>query len=119
MELRKISQEELDKIIENHQHWLKRDCEGWEKMKANLSYADLSYANLRDVDLRQAIFRGANLSYSDLSYANLRDTNLTCVDLRGADLSHADLMRASLINADLSGANYSFNFIFTLAMSCK
>ena len=92
MELRKISQEELNEIVKNHRHWLNKDCEGWEKMRADLSYVDLRRANLRDVDLRQAIFRGA--------------------DLRGADL-----MGASLINADLSGANYSFNFIFTLTMS--
>ena len=92
MELRKISREELNEIVENHRHWLNRDCEGWEKMRADLSYVDLRRANLRDVDLRWAIFRGT--------------------DLRGADL-----MGASLINADLSGANYSFNFIFTLTMS--
>ena len=67
MELRKISQEELNEIVENHQHWLNKDCDGWEKMRADLSY----------VDLRQAIIRGS----------------------------------------DLSGANYSFNFIFTLTMS--
>ena len=97
MELRKISQEELNEIVENHRHWLNRDCDGWEKMRADLSYVDLRRANLRDVDLRQAIFR--------------------CADLRGADLMGADLMGASLINADLSGANYSFNFIFTLTMS--
>ena len=79
MELRKISQEELNEIVENHRHWLNRDCDGWEKMRAELSY----------------------------------------VDLRGVDLRGADLRGASFINADLSGANYSFNFIFTLTMSCK
>ena len=68
MELRKISQEELDKIIENHQHWLKKDCDGWEKMRADLSYVDLRGANLRDVDLRQAIFRGADLSGANYSF---------------------------------------------------
>ena len=56
MELRKISQEELNEIVENHRHWLNRDCDGWEKMRADLSYVDLRGANLRDVDLRQAIF---------------------------------------------------------------
>ena len=41
-----MTQEELDKIIEQHQHWLNEDCEGWEGMKANLRGADLSRANL-------------------------------------------------------------------------
>lgn len=31
-----MTQEELDKIVEQHQHWLKKDCEGWEHMKAYL-----------------------------------------------------------------------------------
>jgi uncharacterized protein YjbI with pentapeptide repeats len=41
-----MTQEELDKIVEQHQHWLKEDCEGWEDMKADLSGADLSEADL-------------------------------------------------------------------------
>ena len=32
-----MTQEELNNIIEKHQHWLKGDCEGWENMKADLS----------------------------------------------------------------------------------
>ena len=39
-----MTQEELNKIVERHQHWLKEDCEGWEDMKADLSGADLSGA---------------------------------------------------------------------------
>ena len=58
MELRKISQEELNKIVENHQHWLNEDCNGWEKMRANLNCADL---------------REANLSYADLNCADLSE----------------------------------------------
>jgi hypothetical protein len=50
-----MTQEELDKIVEQHQHWLKEDCEGWEDMKAdlykaNLIGADLSGTNLSDED---------------------------------------------------------------------
>ena len=41
-----MTQEKLNKIIENHQHWLNEDCEGWETMRANLSNADLRYADL-------------------------------------------------------------------------
>ena len=49
-----MTQEELDKIVEQHQHWLKEDCEGWECMKANLSSAKLSSANLREAKLSEA-----------------------------------------------------------------
>lgn len=43
-----MTQEELNKILENHKYWLNEDCEGWESMKANLRYADLSSAYLSD-----------------------------------------------------------------------
>lgn len=36
-----MTQEELNKIIENHQHWLRRDCVCWEDMRANLKGACL------------------------------------------------------------------------------
>ena len=72
-----MTQEELSKVLDNHKHWLNEDCEGWEKMKADLSHAylrgaDLSYADLSYANLRGANLRGAYLSYADLSYANLR-----------------------------------------------
>ena len=37
-----MTNEEIKEIIENHQHWLKEDCEGCENMKADLRGADLS-----------------------------------------------------------------------------
>ena len=46
-----MTQEELDKIVEQHQHWLNEDCEGWEGMKANLRGANLSGTNLSGANL--------------------------------------------------------------------
>ena len=41
-----MNQNELNKILENHKHWLNGDCDGWERMRANLKGADLTDANL-------------------------------------------------------------------------
>ena len=105
-----MTQEELYKIIERHQHWLNEDCEGWEAMKADLRGADLSGAKLSGANLRGADLIGANLSGADLSDANLRGANLYGANLRGASficakLSGANLRGADLIGADLCGAN--------------
>ena len=54
-----MTQEELNKILENHKHWLNEDCEGWESMRANLHGADLSWADLRGANLRGADLSGA------------------------------------------------------------
>ena len=42
---------ELKKIIDDHQHWINEDCEGWQELKANLRGADLCEANPRGADL--------------------------------------------------------------------
>ena len=88
-----MTQEELDKIVEQHQHWFREDCEGWEKMRADLRAADLVGANLR----------GANLTYANLAGANLRGANLTRTNLTDADLYGANLHGATLTDANLTG----------------
>ena len=120
----------LEKILEDHKHWLNRDIAGWGNMYANLSGADLSnvylsdailnYANLSGADLsnvylsdailnyanlRGADLKGANLSGADLSYADLRDVDLRGANLSGADLSYADLRGVDLRYADLRGVD--------------
>ena len=99
MELRTISKQELDKIIDNHKKWLKSG--GDEGERADLNFADLSSANLRSADLRHANLRSADLSSADLRYADLRSADLRSADLSSADLSSADLRSADLSSADL------------------
>ena len=101
-----MTQQELDKIVERHQHWLKKDCEGWADLSwANLSGADLKGANLRWADLSGANLSGANLRWADLSGANLSGANLSGANLRWADLRWANLVEANLEGANLEGAN--------------
>ena len=122
MDYRKIENDELTKIIENHKHWIDEDVDGWEDMmadlsrtdlsRANLSRADLYGANLSRADLYGANLYGANLSRANLYGANLYGANLSLADLYGANLSRAnlygaDLSRANLSGADLYGANLS------------
>ena len=105
--MKKLTQKQINKILEGHKHWLNEDCRGWETMMADFSSCDLSGANLSDANLS-----GANLSGANLRYANLRGADLSGAYLRGADLSGAYLRDAYLSDAylrgaDLSGANLS------------
>ena len=119
-----MTQNELNKILENHKHWINRDCEDWKSLRANLIGADLTGANLIGANLRGAYLRNAHLSGTylsgaDLHYADLRSTYLTgayltgaylrnadlrCADLSYTDLSYTDLTGVDLRNANLSGA---------------
>jgi len=99
--MRNITEAELKQMLENHLHWLREDCDGWENMRADLCYADLRYANLCNADLRYANLRNANLRYADLRNADLRNA-----DLCNADLCYANLRNADLCNADLRYAHH-------------
>ena len=126
--MKKITTEELKTVLENHLHWLREDCKGWEKMRADLRYADLRYAdlryadlsnaNLRYADLRYADLRYADLRYAELSYAELSNANLRYADLRYAELSNANLRYADLSNANLRYANLSYAKNFYYPMNC-
>ena len=122
MEMKNVSIKELELILENHKHWLKKDCDSWENLCANLYGADLHEADLHGADLSGADLRGANLSRANLYGANLygadlyganlsrailRGANLSRANLHGANLSGADLHEADLYRADLSGADLS------------
>jgi len=84
-----MTQEEIKKVLEEHQHWLRQDVDVCEQMRADLTGADLIWANLTGADLR----------WADLTGADLRWANLTGADLRGAVLTRADLTRANITGA--------------------
>ena len=100
-----MTQEQLNKIIENHQHYLNKDIDGWESMRADLSDKNLSGLDLKNANLREANFRNANLSNSNLGDANLNNADLAYADLSNSDLRKANLRKANLINANLAYAN--------------
>ena len=64
-----MNQDELNKILENHNHWMNEDCDDWGRMKADLEGDNLS---------------GLNLNFVDLSYADLSKTNLNGANFRYA-----------------------------------
>ncbi len=126
-----MTNEELKKIIEKHEKWLKSQ-EGGERANlhdANLCGANLCGADLREANLCGADLRGADLSGADLSGANLRGADLRDADLReadlygvnlfGADLREADLFGADLREADLFGANlFGAKNVLFVPMTC-
>ena len=110
-----MTKEELNRVLENHLHWLQKDCDGWENMCADLEGANLRGANLKCADLRGASLKcadieganieGANLRGANFKFANLRGASLKCADIEGANLRGADLKCANIEGADLRDAN--------------
>lgn len=67
--MRRLTQKELNEILDNHELWLKTNGEQGEK--ADLSDKDLRYLYLSGRDLRRADFRN-----SDLRDTNFRGTKI-------------------------------------------
>lgn len=109
-----MNREQLDKILENHKHWIYKDCEGWEDMRA-----DLCGVNLWGADLYRANLSGAILCDANLREVNLRGANLYRTNLCGASLYDADLLGANLGGADLREVNlYGAKNIPFIPMTC-
>ena len=105
-----LTREKLNKILEEHKHWIDEDCKNWEEMRADLRNADLRGADLSGADLLNAYLSGTDLLNADLRGANLHNAYLSgaCLlnaNLSGANLHNAYLRGADLHNAELSGAN--------------
>ena len=111
--MRTITQEELNKIIEQHQHWIKKDCEGWGDMRAYLYGAYLYGANLKGANLEGAYLYGANLEGAYLECAYLKGANLEGANLEGANLYGANLKGANLKGAYLKGEDFRLGKILT------
>lgn len=106
--MKTYTHEKLKQILENHQHWLRKDCDGWENMKADLSNTDLSGVNLKCIDLKYANLSGSNLERTNLQESNLRYVNLKYANLYQADLKYADLSGSDLSYSYLNGSDLRY-----------
>lgn len=100
--MRKISDEELRKILNLHEKWLKGEEDG---IRADLGWTDLRNMNLSHTNLTAANLDYAILENSDLSRSDFIRTNLSCANLKNANLSYATLDSTNFSNACLAGAN--------------
>ena len=102
--IKKITEKELEEILELHEKWLRGEETG---IRADLSDVDLACFDLSYARLGRANLNYANLSDAILIGANLVEINLIDANLNGSDLTNANLTRSSLIDADLRNANLS------------
>ena len=107
-----MTQEDINKILKNHKHWLNRDCDGWENMRADFSNMNLYRADLCNTELCGAIFEGANLCEAALRNADLRDADCCNTSFYGANLQNTNFDGANLLDANFRNAiliNTKFN----------
>jgi uncharacterized protein YjbI with pentapeptide repeats len=96
----------LNRLIEVHERFVRREPGGRRAVVRYLQGVDLDFSGR---DLTEADFTGANLRRAVLAGANFERASLYCAELIGAvatdaNFRRADLRGASLRHADLSGA---------------
>lgn len=90
----RLNQEELTRILEQHQLYLKGKEGG---LRVNLFCKDLTGLD----------FSGFNLRWACLAYSDLSGANFTDCRMKGIDLSNSNLTGANLSNLDLTDSNYT------------
>jgi len=111
---RKPSNEELERILQQHKEWLDAYDQRWDTeealaddRRANLCGADLSQSDLRGADLRYANLSFADLTATKMSQAVLDNANLSGIIAHWAKLADASLIQVNLANAVLPEAELS------------
>jgi len=110
-----ITQEELNEIIERHQHYLKRDVPDWEDCRAffpsDVNYEDMnfSYADLTEVVFNHTWLVGADFSHARLCGCKMNNvyadgTNFRSADMQSATIDQGQFYLADFREADLSRA---------------
>lgn len=116
MDMRRITQVELDKIIDEHQKWVR----GLSGQRANLSNCDISGLDMGYSNLIDGIFVNADMSSVDLTRTVLDAAKMSGAILKGANLSFANLFFTDLSRVDLSGAILKGAFFYRSDLtSCK
>ena len=114
--MRRITQNELDKIIDEHQKWVR----GLSGQRANLSNCDISGLDMGYSNLIDGIFVNADMSSVDLTRTVLDAAKMSGAILKGANLSFANLFFTDLSRVDLSGAILKGAFFYrSVLTSCK
>lgn len=89
--------------VETWNAWRKEN----ERIRPDLTGADLSGLDLTEVNFFAAFLNDTNLAYTILHGANLSGADLGDANLTGAYLNCADLMATNFSGADLRGADLS------------
>lgn len=94
--LEKISQDQLDAMVDLHNRFLSGRLGG---RRAVLDNVDLTGLSLKGKKLRQASFSACIMEGMDLSHADFQEA-----ELYACDLSHSNLYQTIFVRADLRGA---------------
>lgn len=118
--MKKISQKELDRLIDEHERWLNEQLKGGHELiliNYDLSYLsienrDLSEVQFCDCDMSSMKVKNCKLLNTVFSFSDFEETLFECCDFLNTSFHRTNLVNSnfiscSLTNVDLVGANLS------------
>lgn len=126
MILKRITQEELNEILDKHERWFDNKPGG---EQADLSNKNLSNLDISDRQLHFINFNNSDLSYSKLlrsrfDYANFENCKLKCCNMKmtkftesiltGTDLSYSSLESAEFISCRMYDISLDKSYLYKL-----
>ena len=112
MEYRKITQKELNEIVEKHQHYLRKDIENYKDLRANFSGVHLNLLDLDGVNLRYASFTDSKLSNLQLLHTNLNNVDFNNTTIEQVQFEEAIMSNTRLKKTDIKCCQFD-NTIFS------
>ena len=108
-----INDKNLKQILEEHQHYLKEDCENWKSMRAcltdlNLSYVDFSILKL---NLSKVIFKGSIIDNCDFTKCCLRDADFSDTNISHTIFKKADLEATIFTKATVKNVIFDYGYL--------
>lgn len=121
-----LTQVQVDKMLQEHLHWLNKDCRDWINKRANFSNCNLEYVDFSNQHCQGAIFndtyienaqfnstilinasfKNAIIKRSNFSNAMLSDTSFENAVLVRTDFSRAMLIGSMFCNADIRTTSF-------------
>ena len=102
-----LTQCDVDKILQEHLHWLNKDCDNWVTKRADFSNCKLEYVDFSNKHCLNAIFDNTCIEFSRFNNAILTNTSFKNAIIKNTNFSNAMLSSASFENAVIKHTDFT------------
>lgn len=102
-----LTQFDVDNMLQEHLHWLNKDCKDWIHKRANFSNCKLEYVDFSYKHCQGAIFNNTRIEYARFTNTILIHTSFKNSYIKNTNFSNAILSDASFANAELTFTDFT------------
>lgn len=96
---------ELKEILENHSHYLKKDCKDWEEKRAIFKNITFENIEINNAIFDEAIFEDVVFNNCTFILASFKGTNFSYVDVKNTVLKRSSFKNTKINNSSFENVN--------------